>query len=381
MAELGRAALPRPLHPGAWWLWAIALSVVASRTTNPLLLALIIGVAALVVIARREDAPWGRAFGLYLRIGLLIVALRVAFRILLGGDAGGDVLFTLPQLPLPDWMAGVRLGGEVSAASVAAATYDGMRLAAIVICFGAANSLANPKRLLRLLPNALYEIGASVTVAISVAPQLAESVVRVGRARRLRGGPSKGRRGLRSVLMPVLEDAIDRSVSLAAAMDARGYGRRGGETPGRRRTTAVLLVAGLIAVCVGMYGLLDGTAPVPFGAPSLAAGIGLVAAGSFLAGRRTRHTRYRPEPWRAAEWGVAGVSIAVVAISVVGGLLDPAALHPSVSPLQWPVLAVVPTAGVLLATLPAVLAPLPPSRAEARASSVALPDPASAVRT
>lgn len=380
MAEVGRAALPRPLHPGAWWLWAIALSIVASRTTNPLLLGLIIGVAALVVIARREDAPWGRAFGLYLRIGLLIVALRVAFRILLGGDSGSTVLFTLPQIPLPDWMAGVRLGGEVTAESVAAAAYDGLRLAAIVICFGAANSLANPRRLLRLLPNALYEVGASVTVAISVAPQLAESLVRVGRARRLRGGPSKGRRGLRAVLMPVLEDAIDRSVSLAAAMDARGYGRRGGETTGRRQATAVLLVGGLIAICAGMYGLLDGTAPVPFGAPSLAAGVALVAAGALLAGRRTRHTRYRPEPWRTAEGAVTGASLAVVAISVVGGLLDPAALHPSMSPLQWPALAVVPTVGVLLATLPAVLAPLPPGRAEARAASVPLPEQASAVR-
>jgi energy-coupling factor transport system permease protein len=70
-----------------------------------------------------------------------------------------------------------------------------------------------------------------------------------------------------------------------------------------------------------------------------------------------------------------------VAIFVVGGLLDPAALHPSVSPLAWPALAVVPTVGVLLATLPAVLAPLPPGRAEARAAPVALPEQASAVRT
>ena len=35
--------------------------------------------------------------------------------------------------------------------------YDGLRLGTIVVCVGAANSLANPKRLLRSMPPALYE--------------------------------------------------------------------------------------------------------------------------------------------------------------------------------------------------------------------------------
>ena len=34
--------LPRALHPGAWWLWAVGLAAAASRTTNPLLLALVV---------------------------------------------------------------------------------------------------------------------------------------------------------------------------------------------------------------------------------------------------------------------------------------------------------------------------------------------------
>jgi len=37
--------LPRALHPGAWWLWALGLAAAASRTTNPLLLALVVAVA------------------------------------------------------------------------------------------------------------------------------------------------------------------------------------------------------------------------------------------------------------------------------------------------------------------------------------------------
>ena len=41
--------LPRPLHPGAWWLWALGLATAASRTTQPLLLGLVIAVTAYVV--------------------------------------------------------------------------------------------------------------------------------------------------------------------------------------------------------------------------------------------------------------------------------------------------------------------------------------------
>ena len=39
----------RDLHPLAWWVWALGLAAAASRTTNPLLLGLVIGVACLAL--------------------------------------------------------------------------------------------------------------------------------------------------------------------------------------------------------------------------------------------------------------------------------------------------------------------------------------------
>ncbi len=50
--------LPRSLHPLAWWAWALGLMVAAARTTDPLLLGLILAVLGVVVAARRPDAPW-----------------------------------------------------------------------------------------------------------------------------------------------------------------------------------------------------------------------------------------------------------------------------------------------------------------------------------
>ena len=83
-------------------------------------------------------------------------------------------------------MAGIRLLGPVTREALLAGLYDGLRLAAIVICIGAANSLANPKRLLKSVPPALYEIGTTLVVAVTVFPQLADSARRVRAAQALR---------------------------------------------------------------------------------------------------------------------------------------------------------------------------------------------------
>ena len=145
---LPKRALPRDLHPIAWWTWAVGLATAATLTTNPLLLILIMGTATVVVMARRSGHPYGRSFRLYAMLAALTVVLRVVFRVIFGGQEVGRVLLVLPEVPLPAWAAGVRLLGPVTSEALLAGLYDGLRLAAIILCVGAANSLANPKRLL-----------------------------------------------------------------------------------------------------------------------------------------------------------------------------------------------------------------------------------------
>jgi energy-coupling factor transport system permease protein len=357
------ARLPRTLHPGAWWLWALGLATAASRTTNPLLLGSIVAVACLVVAARRPDAVWALGFRFYLYLGLAIVVMRVLFRVLFGGGLGPHVLLDLPQVPLPHWAAGITLLGPVSAESVLSGLYDGLRLATMLVCLGAANSLANPKRLLKSVPSALYELGTAVVVALSVAPQLIESVLRVRRARRLRAGPQKGAGALHGIVIPVLEDALDRSRALAAAMDSRGYGSTNGQPRRARRVTGGLVLGGVLGICVGVYGLLDASTPRYLGAPVLGAGLLAAAAGLRVSGRRTRRTRYRPDPWRGAEWLVAGSGVAACAVGFLAGSVDAINLVPSLYPLRWPALPIWSSVGVLVALLPAFAAPRPPADA------------------
>jgi energy-coupling factor transport system permease protein len=361
--------IPRPLHPAAWWGWATALAVAASRTTNPILLALIVSITAFVVAARRPATPWSRSYIVFLRIGLASVAIRVVLFTLLGSIPGEHALFTLPEIPLPAWMAGVRLGGTVTLEGTLAAIYDGLRLAVILICVGAANTLTSPRRLLKSLPSALQEAGVAVTVALAFAPQAVASAGRLRNARRLRGRPERGLRSLRGLAVPVLEGALDRSVDLAAAMDARGFGRRGTTPPGVRRAIAALLITGLVSMLASTYALIDSGAPGVLGLPLLIAGGALTAAGFVLGARRGGRTRYRPDPWTVPEWLV--VCSGVVAALAVA-LTPLAAVYPSTSPPATPTVPMLAVVGLLIAALPAWLSPpLPEARRAARGTPAA----------
>jgi energy-coupling factor transport system permease protein len=341
----------------AWWIWALGLAAAASRTTNPWLLGMVVLVASLMVVARRGDAPWALSFRLYLLLGLVVVVLRVVFRVLFGGGLGETVLLDLPAIPLPDWTSGITLLGPVTSESLLAGLYDGMRLAAVIICVGAANSLANPRRLLASLPSALYEVGTAVVIALSLFPQLAESVQRVRRARRLRGDPGRGIGALRRIVVPVLEDALERSLSLAASMDARGYGRAGDLGRRQRRVTGALLVGGLLGLTVGSYAFLDSTAPRLLAWPMLVLGLALAGGALLSAGRRVVRSRYRPERWHAADLLTAGCGLASAGLMLAAATSRPDVVLPAVtSPPQLSLLAL---AAVLVATLPAVLTPPP----------------------
>jgi energy-coupling factor transport system permease protein len=367
--------VPRALHPVAWWIWALGLAVAANRTTNPLLLMLVLAVIGFVVASRRTDAPWARAFKYYLVIALFVIALRVVFRAVFASGITPDdhILFRLPHIPTPSWYSGIQLGGPVSLEATLSAAFDGLRLGTLLCCIGAANALANPKRALRVLPGALYELGVAAVVSISVAPQLVESVQRVRRARRLRAGRGKGFRALRSIAIPVLEDALERSLQLAAAMDSRGYGRTGTATARTRRITATLMIAGMLGICAGVYGLLDGTSPRFLGTPAILVGAAACCGGIALGGRRVQRSHYRPDPWRAPEWAVAACGIATAVLLYVSTGYDPADLNPSLYPLQFPPLPVVPTIAILLAAVAGIAAP--PAQRARRSDSVRTADP------
>ncbi|MEL4358667.1 MULTISPECIES: CbiQ family ECF transporter T component [unclassified Luteococcus] len=354
--------MTRTLHPMAWWAWALGCAVAVSTLYNPLLVVLVVAAVWAVVLNRRTRAPWAKAAGAYLTLALVVLGIRVFFQILLGINRTGQVLFTLPQLQLPGWAAGLRIGGPVTLDGLLYTLYDSLRLVAMLLCVGAANALANPKRALRVVPPALHQLSVALVVALSVAPQLIESVQRVRRARRLRGGASRGWHAVRAVVVPVLEDAIERSMLLAAGMEARGYGRTHAQRPVGRALTALLLGA-LVLITLATFLLLGIPGSGPWGWALLA--LGLVAAwlGLHRSGQRLAVTRYRPDPWEWPEWSVCAAGALAVGAVLWLQRVVPDVMSPSSSPPVWPQLDPRMLLVPALALLPLLTTPKPPKDA------------------
>lgn len=260
------------IHPTSWWLLAIVLAVISSTASNLWLSTAIAALSVGLILLFRENAPWARSLGFYLWLAAAVVLIRLAFRIVFSFSAADEqVLFRLPSLEVNLGLGAIHLFGDISLRSMTGALLDGSRLAAIILAIAVANTLANPKKLLKSAPGALYEIATSVSVAINLAPQLIESFNRVRRARTLRG-KSKKTGQLTGLLVPVLEDTLDRSLLMAASMDTRGFGRRTIPSASQVALIRALGLLGLVLNLVGIFVLLSGFS-VPFALTLLLIGI------------------------------------------------------------------------------------------------------------
>lgn len=213
------------VHPVTWWSLAliqIAIAII-SRSLTPLL---IIGLASLACVILL-DKYWAKSIRLYALLAAVVFATRLLFRVIFNfAPANQDVALQLPLVEINLGLGPVRLLGPLSFSALDAATIDGLRLAVIIFSIGVASALAKPSQLLKYTPAAIYEIATAVSIAINLAPQLTQSILRVKKAAALRGR-SDGVGLTRSVIIPVLEDAIENSMHLAASMSARGFGRTG----------------------------------------------------------------------------------------------------------------------------------------------------------
>lgn len=345
------------MHPLAWWAWALILAALAIRSsTLPVLLAL---AAAAAIVVHHRAPPQGRAtFTVFLRLGVVIVAIRLGLTIAFAPGFTGQVLADLPMLTLPLGDAALRIGGDLHLPAVLSALTDGVRIATIVVCVGAANALCEPTRLLRTAPAALYEAGVAVIVGLTFTPALAGDLGRVHAAQRLRGRPTRGIAAFGRTLVAALDGAMDRAIGLAGAMAARGYGRRTSAAhPAPHRAQTAALLTALIALALGAYGMTDVHVPASVSIGLIAGGAVLAGAVLGWAGRAQQRTRYRADPWRAPEWLVLGCALtaSLLLLPVVGPTDDIA------TRLPWPIAGwlVLACAG-LSAALPAWLTPAPP---------------------
>ena len=249
----------------------------------------------------------------------MILLIRVIFRIVFNLESDPlDPILNLPTFTITiSDSASINLFGPVSTVSLQAAITDGLRLAAIVLSVGMANTLANPRKLLKSTPGALYEIATAISISVNLAPQLITSISRVRKARSLRG-QSKGIKALPGIVIPVLEDTLDQSMALAASMSARGFGRKGKQTSGTLNLIRMAGLAAITFISLGIFLLLVTPETRVLDLSLITAGL----IGAFLyikmSSLGSLKTRYRKEPLRVGDYIWLVVSTILVLSFVLG---------------------------------------------------------------
>ena len=250
------------LIPTTWWALGTSLALDASLVTKPWLLLVLIAVSFIMLIAFTPSERRATSLKLYGFLSASVLLIRLLFRVIFNQAMVGDsVALHLPTVSLLLGGQTLHFLGAVSWLNLTAAFTDGLRLCAIIMGFGLANSIANPRKLLRSTPSALYEVATAAAVAINLAPQFAISLKRISKARQLRG-QAKGFQSFTSIVVPLLEDTVQRSLDLAASMDARGFGRRGKQSALVSNTSRLTSMFGLVAMAIAVYLLLASDSPI-----------------------------------------------------------------------------------------------------------------------
>lgn len=296
----------RTLHPLAWWGWGASLAIATSRTTNLWLLSAIIVAAMVVTFSRRSRDPWASAITIGIKVACIALVLRMIIAIVFSVPGQGKVVFTLPRVKLPEWLAGILLGGNVTWERLHSVFLESLTIFALVVAIASASSLSNPKEMLRSLPGILHEAGVALIIATTLIPHFAMSLRRIREARRMRGDTE--RFGFKKTLVPLFEEALERALILAESMEARGYGHRATKRPSALPTLLLLAGLGLL-----FYSVLQLVLGYEYRI-TLTGSIVLIVAGLWIANKKTIRSKYRPIPWRIRESFVLLTALVTIGI-------------------------------------------------------------------
>src|SRR4029079_2989200 len=120
------------------------------------------------------------------------------------------------------------VGGSVELPVILQSLAEGFAIVGMMAVFGAFNGVVTHSELVQSTPRAFYEVGLVVVVALAFVPSTLAAIGDVRDADRARTGGRVVRRGrLIRQLVPVLELGMERAVTLAESMDARGFARGG----------------------------------------------------------------------------------------------------------------------------------------------------------
>ncbi len=226
--------------PAALLLAALAAAaLLADRLASAAAIAALLLAAVLRAPVRRKRLY---LFGaLVSGLGVLVVWPFVAV-------VGEDVLWRGPTVPV---LGTIDVTGE----EISAGALAGLRLAGVALAFAAYALLLDHDRLLASLGFARRSAFAAV-LATRLVPTLERDAAALAESVRGRGIELDGVRSRALLVSPLVSGSLERALSLAEAMEARGFGRPGRTRAPRPAWTALDRAAVAAAALIVVAGAL-----------------------------------------------------------------------------------------------------------------------------
>jgi energy-coupling factor transport system permease protein len=229
------------VRPAAAAAFASALVAAAFLLRNPLQVALILCLVLLAVALSRKS----REARPYI-VAALSVAVFIAILNPLFSRGGLTVLWhgQIGPLDMRITLEGVLFGlGE------------GLRLATVIVAFSLFSIVIDPDDQLALISRISFRSGLVLSLATRMFPVLSRDAAHISDAQRSRGAElDRGRRRERAaarlpLLRALITQSLERSLAVAASMEARGFGcgRRTQWSPYRERSRADLVFFAAVA--------------------------------------------------------------------------------------------------------------------------------------
>jgi energy-coupling factor transport system permease protein len=201
------------MNPRALGAWALAGVTIALATGNPVYRVLVLLCALNVVMALRRPGASVRG----LLIALAVAAAIAIATTTLASHTGQHAFLVLPSgIPV--------IGGPLTLEAALFGLSTGIGIAAAVLAAAPLSLVLEPHALVDALPAALARTGAAIGTALNLIPGIARSATEIRDAQRMRGWRSRRVREWPDLAVPVVLTALEGSITLAEAMEARGYG-------------------------------------------------------------------------------------------------------------------------------------------------------------
>ena len=225
----------RPVPAAVLLFGLAAAALLAGRTAS---VAVLTGV--LLVVCLRAPGPrrWPYLAGALGSAAALLLVTPFVERL------PGIVYWTGPTIPVVGTL-------DVTSTELSGAVFNACRLAAVSLAFAAYALWVDHDRLVQAAGFARRSVLA-VALATRLVPALERDATGLVEALRGRGVEPQGVRGRARLVSPLLAGSLERSLNLAEAMEARGFGRAGATRMVQPRWGALdrLAVAGAVLAIV-----------------------------------------------------------------------------------------------------------------------------------